>query len=154
MAVHDNDVAVDFTVRVPAGVRFVGRTVNGSVTARSLQGDVDGRTVNGRIEIGTSGIASATTVNGAIDVAVGTPVWTEPLEFSTVNGSITREGAAGDRRAGQGRDDERRLLVGSSARRPDRPATAAGGSRGVIGNGGRELSLRTVNGSIHLEAAR
>src|ERR1043166_537734 len=28
MNVHDNDVVVDFTVRVPAGVRFVGRTVD------------------------------------------------------------------------------------------------------------------------------
>src|SRR5437773_3258747 len=33
MSTNDNDVAVDFTVRVPAGVRFVGRTVNGSVEA-------------------------------------------------------------------------------------------------------------------------
>src|SRR3954466_4724770 len=89
MNVHDNDVIVDFTVKVPAGVRFVGRTVNGSVTARSLQGDVDGSTVNGRVEISTTGIASAKTVNGAIDVSLGTAVWTEPLEFSTVNGSIT-----------------------------------------------------------------
>src|SRR5262245_33009420 len=87
--VHDNDVSVDYTVKVPAGVRFIGRTVNGSVTARSLQGDVDGRTVNGRVEISTTGVASATTVNGAIDVSFGTPVWTEPLDFSTVNGSIT-----------------------------------------------------------------
>src|SRR5436190_1825899 len=89
MTVHDNDVAVDFTVRVPSGVRFSGRTVNGSVTAQSLQGDADGRTVNGRIDISTSGIASAKTVNGSIHVSVGTPVWTDPLEFSTVNGSIT-----------------------------------------------------------------
>ncbi|PYP12477.1 MAG: hypothetical protein DMD56_04060 [Gemmatimonadetes bacterium] len=33
MNVHDNDVTVDFTVRVPAGVRFVGKTVNGEVAA-------------------------------------------------------------------------------------------------------------------------
>ena len=34
MNVHDNDVTVDFTVRVPAGVRFVGKTVNGSIRLR------------------------------------------------------------------------------------------------------------------------
>src|SRR5689334_14985323 len=48
--VHDNDVTVDYSVKVPAGVHFIARTVNGSVTARSLQGDVEGRTVNGRVE--------------------------------------------------------------------------------------------------------
>src|SRR5213595_1438133 len=31
MNVRDNDVTVDFTVRVPAVVRFVGKTVNGEV---------------------------------------------------------------------------------------------------------------------------
>src|SRR5438034_11768278 len=31
MNVRDNDVTVDFTVRVPAGVRFLGKTVNGDV---------------------------------------------------------------------------------------------------------------------------
>ena len=33
MNVQDNDVNVKFTVRVPQGVRFVGHTVNGDVTA-------------------------------------------------------------------------------------------------------------------------
>ena len=33
MNVRDNDVTVTFTVHVPAGVRFVGRTVNGEITA-------------------------------------------------------------------------------------------------------------------------
>jgi hypothetical protein len=153
MAVHDNDVAVDFTVRVPAGVRFAGRTVNGSVTAQSLQGDADGRTVNGRIDISTSGIASAKTVNGSIDVAVGTPVWTEPLEFSTVNGSITV-------RFPPAIDVQVRAEMMNGGFSSDLPlvvqSSRNGGRRisGVIGNGGRELSLRTVNGSIHLEAAR
>src|SRR5256714_3930122 len=38
MNTHDNDVVVDFTVRVPAGVRFVGRTVNGGAGAPQLWG--------------------------------------------------------------------------------------------------------------------
>jgi DUF4097 and DUF4098 domain-containing protein YvlB len=151
--VHDNDVMVDYTVKVPAGVHFVGRTVNGSVTARSLQGDVDGRTVNGRVEISTTGVASATTVNGAIDVSLGTPVWTEPLEFSTVNGSITlKVPAAIDAQV------KAEMINGSfSSDLPLVVQTSRNGGRritGVIGNGGRELSLRTLNGSIHLEAAR
>jgi hypothetical protein len=151
--IQDNDVMVDFTVKVPAGVRFIGRTVNGSVTARSLQGDVDGRTVNGRVEISTTGVASATTVNGAIDVSLGTPVWTEPLEFSTVNGSITlRVPPAIDAQV------KAEMMNGSfSSDLPLVVQTSKNGGRritGIIGNGGRELSLHTLNGSIHLQATR
>ena len=36
MNVRDNDVSVNFTVRVPAGVRFSGNTVNGKVEAHNL----------------------------------------------------------------------------------------------------------------------
>jgi len=153
MTVHDNDVIVDFTVKVPAGVRFVGRTVNGSVTARSLQGDVDGRTVNGKVEISTTGIASARTVNGAIDVTFGTAVWTEPLEFATVNGSITvKVPPAIDAQV------KAEMMNGSfSSDLPLALQTSHNGGRrisGTIGNGGRELSLHTLNGSIRLETAR
>jgi len=153
MTVHDNDVVVDFTVKVPAGVRFVGRTVNGAVTAKSLQGDVDGRTVNGRVEISTTGIASARTVNGAIDVSFGTAVWTEPLEFSTVNGSITVK-------APPAIDAQVKAEMMNGSFSSDLPLAVQsshnGGRRisGIIGNGGRELSLHTLNGSIRLEAAR
>jgi hypothetical protein len=41
MNVHDNDVRVDFTVHVPAGVRFVGKTVNGQVDVANLASDVE-----------------------------------------------------------------------------------------------------------------
>ncbi len=40
MSTRDNDVQVDFTVRVPAGVRFVGKTVNGAVEAANLASDL------------------------------------------------------------------------------------------------------------------
>src|SRR5207244_12259383 len=66
MNVRDNDVTVDFTVRVPAGVRFVGKTVNGDVAAADLLSDVEANTVNGSIRISTAGYAEAQTVNGEI----------------------------------------------------------------------------------------
>ena len=63
---RNNDVKVDFTVIVPAGVAFVGRTVNGGVKAIDLTGDVEARTVNGNITLATGGYARAKTVNGSI----------------------------------------------------------------------------------------
>jgi hypothetical protein len=149
MHVNDNDVVVDFTVRVPAGVRFVGRTVNGSVEARSLQSDVTARTVNGRVALSTTGLASAETVNGAIDVTLGTAVWTQPLEFNTVNGSITVTFPPGI-------DAQVRAETMNGSFTSEFPVTiqsSRGNGRrisGVIGNGGRELQLHTVNGSIRL----
>lgn len=151
MNVRDNDVVVDFTVRVPAGVRFVGRTVNGAIDARSLQSDGDVQTVNGKITLSTSGIASARTVNGSIDVVLGTAVWTQPLEFATVNGGISV-------RFPTGIDANIRAETMNGSFHSDFPVTIQTsrnqGRRitGVIGNGGRELDLRTVNGSIRLES--
>src|SRR2546422_4855498 len=62
MNVRDNDVTVDFTVRVPAGVRFLGKTVNGEVEAAVGSSDVEAITVNGSIRISTTGYAEAQTV--------------------------------------------------------------------------------------------
>ena len=89
MSTRNNDVSVDFVVRVPAGVRFDGRTVNGGVQAESLTADASARTVNGNVIVSTSGIARAGTVNGSITAALGRADWTDVLDFKTVNGSIT-----------------------------------------------------------------
>src|SRR3989475_10175371 len=86
MNVRDNDVTVDFTVSVPAGVRFVGKTVNGEVAAADLAGDVEANTVNGSIRISPAGSAEAQTGNGSIDASLGRATWSDALEFRTVNG--------------------------------------------------------------------
>src|ERR687883_1538231 len=86
--VRNNDVKVDFVVRVPQGVRFVGRTVNGQVEANNIGSDVEAYTVNGGINVSAAGLARAKTVNGSINAALGRAIWAGPLEFKTVNGSI------------------------------------------------------------------
>ena len=86
--VRDNDTTVNFTVRVPAGVNFHGRTVNGKVDAAGLGADVLAQTVNGSINVSTTGVARAQTVNGSITAVLGSADWPEGLEFKTVNGGI------------------------------------------------------------------
>ena len=88
MSVRNNDTEVNFTVRVPSGVRFDGHTVNGRVEANNLTADVEATTVNGDVEVTTTGLASAKTVNGSITVVMGRADWSDDLEFKTVNGSI------------------------------------------------------------------
>src|SRR2546428_262104 len=89
MNVRDNDVTVDFTVRVPAGVRFVGKTVNGEVAAAALAGDVEANTVNGSIRISTAGSAEAQTVNGSIEASFRRATGCDALELRTVHGPLT-----------------------------------------------------------------
>lgn len=144
---RNNDVVVEWEVTVPAGVGFVGRTVNGAVEARSLDGPVEAHTVNGGIEVSTSGTAAATTVNGSIRVRMA-PKGDGDLEYSTVNGSITVE-CAGDL------DADLRCSTVNGTIETDYPVTVKGsiGRRrlnGTVGHGGRDLKLETVNGSIHL----
>jgi hypothetical protein len=150
--VRDNDTSVNFTVRVPAGVNFNGRTVNGEVRAHDLGADVDAKTVNGAISVSTAGFARAQTVNGSITAAMGRADWPSGIEFKTVNGTIdlTLPASLSAR-------VEAKTLNGEIT--SDFPLTVSGTySRrrlsGTIGSGGdRQLILETVNGSVQIRRA-
>ena len=150
MNTRNNDVSVEFTVLVPAGVRLVARTVNGNVEAVSLASDIEARTVNGKIDLRTSGRAAAKTVNGSIEARFGASSGSDAIEFETVNGSIT----LGLPHATDA-DLEARTVNGEIS--SDLPLTVRGRvSRqelsGALGRGGRTLRLKTVNGSIRVQA--
>lgn len=145
---HDNDVEVEYHVKVPAGVHFRAKTVNGSVSAHALQGSVQAKTVNGAVDIETAQGGEAQTVNGSVKATVGRMSSTEGVKFSTVNGSITLSLP----------DDANAEIEGSTVNggiHTDFPVTVSGewGPRnmhGTIGKGGPRLELKTVNGSIAL----
>ena len=149
MSNQDNDVQVDFEVRVPAGVRFVGRTVNGGIEATGLPGDAEAHTVNGGVRLEAAGVARGETVNGGIRASLGRADWAGELKLSTVNGGIRLElpeGTNATVRAG--------TVNGSIS--TDFPLTVQGRINrrqlnATIGSGGRELELETVNGSIDIK---
>ncbi len=149
---RDNDTVVHFDVRVPPGVNFVGRTVNGEVNGESLQGDAEGHTVNGSIRLSTTGLGLASTVNGSVNVSMGRADWPNGASFKTVNGGITLTlPSVFDA------DLHADTLNGSIM--ADFPITVTGRVsprqlHGTIGNGGRPLNLSTVNGSIKLLKAQ
>jgi hypothetical protein len=153
--VRNNDVSVDFIVKVPAGVRFAGRTVNGGVEAEGIGSDVEATTVNGSINLSASGIAQATTVNGSIKAAMGQANWNNELSFNTVNGSITLNFPASlsaDLRAETlngdiNSDFPMNVQSGQGEERPGRPKRV----NATIGAGGRMLSLKTINGDIRVQ---
>jgi hypothetical protein len=149
MNVQNNDVTVRFTVRVPAGVRLIGHTVNGDVEATRLNGPVVLTTVNGSVNFSTSSSGRATTVNGTIRGELGRADWNDALEFSTVNGNINLTLPAD-----LSTDVKAQTVNGDIS--TDFPLTVTGRiSRrrleGTIGAGGRTLSLETVNGGITLK---
>jgi hypothetical protein len=148
MNTRDNDVKVDFRIEVPSGVNFIGRSVNGQVTATTLDGDVDVKTVNGDVEASATGVVSASTVNGSVDIAMGRSNWPDDLAIETVNGGITIT-FIGDLNT----EVSASTVNGSIS--SDWPLTVRGrfGPKrvnGTIGSGGRTLTLNTVNGSIEL----
>ena len=143
---RDNDTSVEFTVRLPAGVRLGVSTVNGGVTVNGATSEVRASTVNGRVSaISTGGPVNASTVNGDIDVRMR-ELGTGDLDYSTVNGSIEIEVPAN-----LDADIDMRTVNGSLS--ADFPITLQGRVnprriRATIGKGGRRLRLETVNGSV------
>ncbi|NOT08314.1 MAG: DUF4097 family beta strand repeat protein [Gemmatimonadales bacterium] len=149
---RNNDVEVMWTVKVPAGVRFVGRTVNGEIVARRLDAEAEVHTVNGSISVETSAWASATTVNGSINARMGRADWRGDAELETVNGGITV-----DLPDSPNLDVDASTVNGSMS--TDFPLTIRGkwGPRrmtGTIGQGGRALVMATVNGDMMLRRGR
>jgi Toastrack DUF4097 len=145
---HDNDVSVDFTVHLPAGVKLATSSVNGALRIDGATAEIDANTVNGGITASSSGgPVSAHTVNGNIDVRMR-ETGTEDLEFETVNGSI-------DITVPENFDAEVDLRTVNGRVSSDFPLTLSGRInprhiRATIGKGGRRIKFSTVNGSVDL----
>ena len=148
---RNNDVKVTFDVQVPAGVRFAGRMVNGSIRANDLNAEILARTVNGSVRLSTARGASAKTVNGSITASFGETSWEGEAIFETVNGSVRVD-------LPEGVDADVEMRTASGRITTDVPIATTRSSRrhvaGTLGAGGSELRLKTVNGSITLGPAK
>ncbi len=147
----NNDVEVDFIVRVPQGVRLSAKTINGGVETGLIGSDVEAYTVNGSIRVAATGYVEANTVNGSINATLGSANWSGELEFKTINGEIVLELPPDT-----STDVHAETLNGDIS--TDFPMTVQGRiSRrrlnGTIGSGGRSIELKTINGSIRLRRA-
>lgn len=158
--IDGDDARVDFTVRVPAGVKFASRNVSGDVNATGLRSPVDVATVSGDVTVSTTGTARAATVSGDVEATFGETDG-QDMDFASVSGDVTLRLAgnvsaevsartlSGDIRSdfpldrGDEDDDDGGLhiQIGSEA-------------TGSIGRGGPELNVNTVSGNIRLERVR
>lgn len=166
LGARNNDVVVEFTVEVPAGIDFVARTTNGEVSTQALSGRVEAYSTNGDVEIGgastalgvttngsvsirSAGEAEAYTTNGEIEAFMQALGGAEPMNFTTTNGSITL-------RLPENFNAEIDAVTTNGRIATDFPITIQGSVgrnriAGTIGSGGREIRLRTTNGAIRLE---
>ena len=142
---------VDFRVRVPRNLRFDASNVNGEVRAEGMGRFTRATSVNGSVRVSTTDLAEASSVNGSVEVRMGKNDWDGKLKFSSVNGSIEVEMPSN-------LNTEVRFSSVNGRFESDFPLTVQGTMgrgrvEGTIGNGGRELELKTVNGSVRLRKA-
>lgn len=146
--VHGNHTRVNFHVRVPANVRFSGYNINGDVTAENMGRVVHATTVNGSVRVSTKAWAEVSSVNGSIEASMGSADWNGSLRIEDVNGSIHLT-------MPDNLSSDVKFSSVNGRLNSDFPLTVEGsmGGRhvqGRIGNGGRELVVETVNGSVEL----
>jgi hypothetical protein len=144
-----NDVAVDFEIRVPKGVKVGVWSVNGAVSVDGVTNEVRAGTVNGGVDaVSTGGPVQASTVNGSVRATMGRLDGDQDLTFSTVNGSVVAE-FSGDI------DADIDLSTVNGRFQTDWPVTITGRIdprhlRATLGKGGRRIKLSTVNGNVEL----
>jgi hypothetical protein len=139
---------VNFVVKVPEGVNFLGSTVNGGVEADSLKSDVQAYTVNGQVKVSTTGTVQAKTINGSITASLLKPFWSKPPELTTINGAITLVLPSSANAALQAATKNGKIVTDFIARGKVTEQEVVGRIGG--GRGGR-LIITTVNGSIELK---
>jgi DUF4097 and DUF4098 domain-containing protein YvlB len=90
-----NDTEVDFTVRVPSGLRLRIGTVSGDVFAEGLEGELDLHSVSGdvRLEGGRGATINLETVSGDVDLL---DVNAKEVSGHTISGEIVFKGPIQD----------------------------------------------------------
>jgi putative adhesin len=149
---HGNDVGVDFTVRLPAHVRLGATTQVGDVHVTGASAPLELATVSGDLDAETTqGPVSAISVNGNVRARMRAFGDTGAVSVVTVNGSVTAELPPR-----LDADIEAKTINGSIV--TDYPLAVSGkftshSLQGTVGQGGRDVKITTVNGSIRLKKA-
>jgi hypothetical protein len=139
---RENDVTVDFSIRVPRGVRVGVHTANGDIRVEDAAAEVDAEGINGNVTVSTaSGPVNARTMNGHVRATMG------KLD-TRVNGSVVVE-FVGDI------DADVELVSMNGRFSTDFPVTISGRIdprrlRATLGKGGPRIRLSTVNGNVEL----
>jgi len=147
-----SDVAVDFTVRLPRGVRLDATTILGDIHVAGASAPLKIRTVSGDVDVETAeGPVNVGSVNGDVHARIRGFADTGEVSVTTVNGSATLELPAS-----LDADVEANTINGAIS--TDYPLAVTGKFtkhtlKGTLGRGGRDVHITTVNGSVQLKKA-
>jgi DUF4097 and DUF4098 domain-containing protein YvlB len=147
---NGNGASVSYTLLVPRDINLDKiESVNGSIKISGVDGNIQTHTVNGSIKVlNSSGSTNANTVNGSINVELDRVATGKDMKFATVNGSIKVY-------LPDNISAEVKAKTMNGGIHTDFPLTVQGKFQnksidGTLGNGGAQLRLETVNGSISL----
>lgn len=146
---RENEVNVEFQVRVPRNVKVAAYGVNGEVRVRDVTSEVDVETTNGSVTVSSaSGPVNARTTNGSVRATMGRFDLKSDLTFETTNGSVIAEFS-------QDIDAEVDLRTVNGRFMTDFPVTVTGRIdpqrlRATLGKGGPRIRLATTNGNVEL----
>ncbi len=145
-----DDVMVDFSLKVPPGATLIAHDVNGSIGGDEMQGPVEAYTTNGGITVVSTHRVVARTMNGTIDVMMGPLGWSEPMSYTTTNGSVLLRippyaDAVLDATTHTGKVECLLKLTATETSARDRLV-------GTLGKGGPRLRLETAKGDIQIMA--
>jgi DUF4097 and DUF4098 domain-containing protein YvlB len=147
---EDADVAVEYHIYVPSRVLLSSvKTVNGSVSVSGINGMGKLHSVNGDVKVvKSSGRFSAQTTNGNLHLELSGLEEGMPMNLETVNGSVL----LGLPSSAAANLTVLNLNGDFSSELPVTPSRSGSlhGFRGKIGVGGDEITLRTINGGVHL----
>jgi len=147
---NNNDVAVEFRVLVPKGVKVGVNTINGTLTVDGVTAQVDAGTINGDVDVTTTGgPVNATTINGDVRARLGRLDSDEPMQFTTITGNVIVEfggefGADVDLQTVNGSLNTNFEMTISGRLDPKHLRTHIGKP------GGPRIRLETINGSVEL----
>jgi len=150
---RNDDVSVDFVVRVPPGVRVDLATTNGSVDVRGAGSEVVAHTTNGNVRAESEGgPVVARTTNGNVTARMAALGDARDLDFATTNGSVVVEMP----------DDlgaEVSMSTTNGSVSTEFPATVQGRLSPrrltlTLGDGSRRVRMHTTNGNVELRRGR
>jgi hypothetical protein len=165
-----NDTRIDFEVRVPDQVHFVGQTVTAGVELSGLRGNAEGYSVAGSVRISDvrAGLVDAASISGdltfeRVDAA---QVYAGTLSGDVVfDGAVRRDGDysflsyTGELTVTIPRESDVSFTViaprdglHSSVALTPLPATSRKRFSGRQGNGSARMSLTTLNGEVAIRA--
>lgn len=88
VSANNSDVDVEFTLVVPQGVKLGAYTVNGDIEGSGLTADVTAATINGTINVSTTGTLTASTLRGSIRGLMSGPRSDETILLDSSIGDI------------------------------------------------------------------